>query len=110
MPDPNKMRDNISALLRKLRRDAGNLSAQYNNLSDEVQKRFRDELREQKGSMDGLEDFYQLSVLVKRNAQISGNVLGMLSKLSDISSFDITEEIDKKDDVEDLIEELTENK
>lgn len=109
MPNPNKMRDSISTITHKIRKDMGTLSAQYHDLSGEINKRFREELREQKGSMDGLEDFYQLSVLVKRNAQVANHMLGMLSKLTDISGYNITEEIEK-DDVEDLIEELTESK
>ena len=110
MPDPNKMRDKIDNLSKKIKQDVGALAAQYGNLSGEVNKRFRDELREQKGKMDGLEDFYQLSILVKRNAQVVNHVLGMLSKVTDISSFDISEEVEKKDEVEELIEELTETK
>jgi hypothetical protein len=109
MPDPNKMRDSISTKTNKIRKDMGALSAQYQDLSKEIHRRFREELREQKGSMDGLEDFYQLSMLVKRNAQVANHMLGMLSKLTDISGYNITEETEK-DDVERLVEELTESK
>lgn len=109
MPDPNKMRDSISSTTKKIKKDMGALAAQYQDLSKEIHRRFRDELREQNGSMDGLEDFYQLSMLVKRNAQVANHMLGMLSKLTDISGYNITEETEK-DDVENLIEELTESK
>ncbi len=107
MPDPNKMRDGIDTLSKKIKRDMGALAAQYGGLANEVNRRFRDELREQNGKMDGLEDFYQLTMLVKRNAQVANHVLGMMSKMTDISSYDISEDTEKKDDVEELIEELT---
>lgn len=108
MPDPNKMRDGINSLSKKIKRDVGALAAQYGDFANEVNRRFREELREQKGKMDGLEDFYQLTMLVKRNAQVANHVLGMMSKMTDVSSYDISEETDKKDEVEELIEELTE--
>ena len=64
-----------------------------------MEEKFREEVREQGGKMDGLEDFYRLNMVVKRNSQIISNTLGMINKVKDISGFnieEITEDIENK--------------
>lgn len=100
------MRDEVCALTTKSKKDLAAIAKLYQSLSKEIEKRFREELREQHNRMDGLEDFYQLSLLVKKNAQFSVNVLGMLSKLSDISGYDISEEIEKEDNLDKIVNDL----
>ena len=97
MPDPNKMRNDVMSLADKINRDISSLTKKYKALATEVDKRFRDELRVQSGDMDGLDDFYRLMLIVKKNAQVSQQALFLMSKMVDISKFDISEEVDKRD-------------
>lgn len=105
MPNPNRLRNEISNLTKKVSKDILLLAKHYKNLNKDIESRFRDEVREQNGKIDGLEDFYQLNMLIKRNAQIVSRTHSMLMKLHNIENFQIDIE---KDEIEDLVKELTE--
>lgn len=82
---------------------------QYADLSNEIERRFREELSEQKGNLSGLEDFYQLSLIIKRNFQVTKQVINLFMKMRDISSYNIVEETNTDSNekvVEKLIEDL----
>ena len=95
--------------LDKIKKDASTVSkvqesikvllTTYSQFQTSLEEKFREEVREQSGKMDGLEDFYRLNMVVKRNSQIISNTLGMINKVKDISDFNIEEisdEIDNK--------------
>lgn len=97
MADMNKTRDDITNILKKIKRDMSTLCGLYDNLSNEIEKSFREELGEQKGSIEGLEDFYQLTISIKRNAMIVKNSAGLLNKMKNISNYNITEETEHEE-------------
>jgi hypothetical protein len=104
MSDPNYMRNEVSELTRKIQKQLKELLGMYKNFHDEIETRFREELREQEGELAGLEDFYGLSLSIKRNTQNVGNALTLMSRLKDLSGFDISETPEKS--VEKQIKEL----
>jgi hypothetical protein len=91
MADLNNIKKQITDLTNKAQSDLSNLLDAYGSMQEDVETRFRTEQREQGGRMDGLEDFYSLNLLVKRNLQTVSNTVGMLKRLRDISGFDISE-------------------
>ena len=98
MPDINKIKDDVDTLTKKIKTDLGTLGRIYSDFSSEVESRFKDEFREQKGKMDGLEDFYSLKLIVNRNSQSINNALGIISRLKNVSDFNISELADKSED------------
>lgn len=64
----------------------------YQELSRESGSEFNEQLLDNKGKITGLEDFYQMTQTIKKNSQLIGSSLGILSKVGDISNFKITEE------------------
>ena len=95
MPDINKIKDDVSVLTKKIEDELKNLTRVYQGFCSEVDSRFQDELREQDGKMDGLEDFYGLKLIVNRNRQSVNNALGIILRLKDISGFNISETSEK---------------
>ena len=95
MPDLNKIKDDANTLTKKIRTDLETLGKIYSDFNSEVESRFKDEFREQKGKIDGLEDFYSLKLIVNRNSQSINNALGIISKLKNISDFNISEMSEK---------------
>ena len=53
---------------------------------------FNEQLLENKGKINGLEDFYQMVQTIKKHSQLVGSSLGILVKVADISDFKITVE------------------
>ena len=50
-----------------------------------------EEIKKQKGKIDGLQDFLQLNQILNRNSQISSAALSTLSRYKDVSDFNISE-------------------
>jgi hypothetical protein len=110
MPDLDYMGKNVIGLTKKIQKDLKELLGLYKKFQGEIETRFREELQEQNGKMDGLEDFYGLNLLLKRNFQNVGNSNTLMSRLKDFSGFDIseTDESPKKKEekeVEKILEE-----
>jgi hypothetical protein len=97
MSDLNKIKNEVSSATKKVLGDLKLLSRKYKEFQAEIDARFREELREQHGKMDGLEDFYGLNLYVKRNSQNVNNAFGMLTRLTDVSTFNISEINDLED-------------
>jgi Skp family chaperone for outer membrane proteins len=114
MPNLENMRDEVSNLTKKVQREVRDLLGLYKSFQEEIEARFREELREQDGKMEGLEDFYGLNLLLKRNFQNVGNATTLLSRLKDFSGFDISEEelerIEKKMEIEQELEKVEKKK
>jgi hypothetical protein len=95
MPDNiNRSKKEVTDLTVKTQKDLAILMNAYDRFQSDIEERFREEMREQDGKIDGLEDFYSLNMIVKRNAQMISNSLGMLKRLKDISEFNIEEMTD----------------
>lgn len=95
MQDLDKIKDDVSVLAKKIETELKNLTGMYQSFCSEVDSRFQEEFREQKGQMDGLEDFYGLKLIVNRNRQSVNNALGIILRLKDMSDFNISESSEK---------------
>jgi len=91
MSDANGTIKKISSLREKIIKDVGALSGLYASLKNEIDKRFRDELGKQKGDYSGLEDFYALVMLIKKDANTSSGVSNLLKRFNDLSRFNVSE-------------------
>jgi len=60
-------------------------------LETEMKKRLGEELRSQKGKIDGLQDFYQLTQIFSRNTQMSSAAMAALSRVREVHDFSIEE-------------------
>lgn len=97
MSDLNKIKNEVSSATKKVLGDLKLLSGKYKEFQAEIDARFKEELREQHGNLKGLEDFYSLNVSIKRNNQHVNNAFGLLNRLTDVSSFNISEINDLED-------------
>lgn len=97
MPDANQTIKKITALKEKIKKDLSGLSNLYGSLKNEIDKKFRDELTHQKGDYSGLEDFYALVMMIKKDTSTASGALNIVKRLNDISKFDVS-------DIEDNIE------
>lgn len=91
MADLNNIKNEVTAATKKVLEDLKALTWKYAEFQKEIESKFRDELRSQNGKIDGLDDFYSLNLIVKRNSQNVNNAFSIVSKLKDVSSFNIDE-------------------
>lgn len=104
MADINKTMKSISTIRGKIVKDLIKMVGMYEEVSSDVQKRFNDEFKTT-GSMNGLEDFYMLNQILKKNAISTKNSLTLLNKMRDISGFNVTEEEVDEEALEEIFEE-----
>lgn len=107
MANPNKMIAESSKLTKKLKDDLKRLMALYDELHRDVDTKFKTEYINQNGSTDGLEDFYALILDLKTNRSKLKNTFSLLSRLKDITKYDIDEtekKIDDEKEIEDIID------
>ena len=95
MANPDNMKREVSELTRDVQKQLKELLGLYKSFQDEIEVRFREELREQEGELAGLEDFYGLNLYIRRNTQNVSSALTLLSRMKDISGFDISEAPEK---------------
>ena len=107
MADLNTSVTKVTALKEKIKKDVSTLISLYSDLKKEIDHKFKEELKLQKGDYNGLEDFYALVMMLKKDTQTSVGVLSLLKRLNDLSGFSISEIEDKIEDtkkLEDLFE------
>ena len=61
-------------------------------VSEEVADKFKEEYQQNKGEMAGLEDFYMLNNILKRNTSSVKNACELIRRMKSISGFDVSEE------------------
>lgn len=108
MSDLNNITSNITALRGKLLGDISSLIRMYGELEDTVRSRFRDEYERNAGSSNGLEDFYMLNSVVKKNHIAVKNAHSIIKRMADLSKYDISETTEEVMDAE--LEKLLEAK
>lgn len=91
MPNLNERKNEINELRKKILRDLQELASMSGKLSDDFDARFREEYREV-GGLEGLEDFYMLNQVLKKNAQSANNAHAVLKRMRDMTNYDINEE------------------
>ena len=109
MVNVNKTMKGISAVKGKIMKDLKIMIGMYEEVSSDVQKRFNNEFKAS-GSMNGLEDFYLLNQILKKNTISTKNSLTLLSKMRDISNFNVIEEEINDAALEEIFEEQKSNK
>ncbi|MBD3261444.1 MAG: hypothetical protein GF334_07150 [Candidatus Altiarchaeales archaeon] len=93
MPNLNERKNEINERRRKILKDLQDLSSMSGKLSDDFDARFREEYRET-GGLEGLEDFYTLNQVLKKNAQSAKSAYAILKRMRDMTNYDINEEED----------------
>lgn len=106
MANPNKMIADSARLAKKLKGDIGNLMSLYEDLFRDIDLKFRTEFMNQKGSTEGLEDFYTLLLDLKANRSKLKNIFSLMSRLKDITKYDVNETEKKIEDSKEKIEEI----
>jgi len=90
--DLNKNISDVNAMRKKMLKDLQGYLALYTELEKDVQNRFQTEYRHNNNNIAGLEDFQRLSYICKKNLTMVKSATGFISKVSDLSGFDINEE------------------
>jgi len=101
MSDINKMVSDVATLKKKIEKDLSSFMSMYAKMVGELDSRLKDELRES-GSGDGLEDFYALTNIAKRNLMYARNVAAGFNKIKNIDKFEITE-IEERETIKEMI-------
>lgn len=92
MPDLNKTLKTASSLQKKLLEDLVTLNKMYDDAASEINGRFRDEYQRNSGNMNGLEDFFMLNTIVKKNGMSIRNALNLVKRMKNVEGFEISEE------------------
>lgn len=92
MADINNMLADLAARGEKIRKDLEEVSRAYGRLESEMRHRYRDELSYNRGSSEGLEDFFMLNATIRRNSMAVRNAAVLMKKVKDLSGYDISEE------------------
>jgi len=92
MADLNKMMSDIKGMRRNILKKLQEYLSTYTDLEKEVQNRFHDEFSHNNHKLSGLEDFHQLSYACKKNLTTLKTSFNLISKMSDLSGFEIDEE------------------
>jgi len=92
---------------KKIQRELKELFGLYRDFQSEIENRFREELRDQGGKIEGLEDFHSFSLTLKRNMQNIGNSASIMARIKDVSGYNIEEELQEpKAKIEKKVKEL----
>jgi len=106
MANPNKMISDSTRMSKKLKGEIGKLMALYDELFKDIDRKFRTEYVNQNGSIDGLEDFYTLLMDLKINKSKLKNIFSLMSRMKDLTKYDINEAEKKIEDEKEKIEEI----
>ena len=98
MADLNKIASDITGARQRILKEMNDLLRMYREFEGTVSSRFSSEYRSNDGSIAGLEDFYILKNIVRKNNVAVKNAHSILSRMQDVSGFDISEEtlVDKE--------------
>lgn len=93
----SQMFKDAAAMRKRTEKDLMAMLALYTEFSGEVDKRFREEYSDNGGKMAGLEDFFALNNLLKRNLASVKNSFGSLKMVKPLDAFEVSEnEIEEK--------------
>jgi hypothetical protein len=91
MADINKTLQEVSVKHKKILSDLEGYMEACEKLSSEINDRFRDEYSKT-GSISGLEDFYALNNIMKKNTMNLKNACVLVKRMRDMSGYNISEE------------------
>lgn len=92
MPDLNKLMSELEEGSSDIKLRLTNLLQKYEDLYREGNRQFRTERTASSGSMEGLEEFRRLILIVKRNKDVVGSLMRGIGNLRSMSSFKFIEE------------------
>lgn len=92
MAIPNDLIRDISNIRKRMLKDFDSMVRKYAELTDDMNHRFKDELSFQKGNIHGLEDFFSLVMVLKKNNSQIQNSASLFKRMKDISTFNISED------------------
>jgi len=105
MADLNKITKDATALRGKILKDLDTLIKVYGEFEGSVTDRFRDEYSKNAGSLNGLEDFYMLNSVVRKNHIAVKNAYALLKRMRDIDGYEISEEEVLDKELEELLKQ-----
>jgi hypothetical protein len=91
MKSTNQSISKITFLKERIKKELATLTGLYLSLRDEIDSKFKEELRNQKGDYSGLEDFYALVMMIKKDANTSAGALNLIRRLNDVSDFNVSD-------------------
>jgi len=92
MPDLNNILNDIQKKTSEVDEAVQNLLAKYNDLYREGTRMFNEERTASNGSMDGLEDFYRLVQIIRRNRDVVGSLTRGMKNIRTMDQFKVIEE------------------
>jgi hypothetical protein len=92
MPDLNKLITDVEKESKDIKGKLSKLFEKYEDLYRDGNRQFRTERTASAGSMDGLEEFRHLILLVKRNKDVVASLMRGIMNLKIISNFKFIEE------------------
>lgn len=92
MPDLNKLMVDIQKSSSDIEVQLKTLFGKYESLYHDANSQFTTERIASSGSMDGLENFYHLVQVIRRNKDVMGSLVRGISNLRSISNFKFVEE------------------
>lgn len=93
MADLNNTLNNIRDLRKKVLGDLASLLEMHAKAADDVQERYRMEYQQNGGSVEGLEDFYALNNIMRKNNFNIRNAHALVNRMMNTEGFDISEEV-----------------
>ena len=105
MPDLNKVRNDVSVIRKKAINDLGEMHRLYTELEHDIGHKFREEYQNNNRSMKGLEDFHMLHLMCKKNLMAVKNAHSLISRMKDISKFDISEEAEAEQEISEILKD-----
>ena len=87
-----KEASDINNLRKKVLKDLGVLLKKQAALNGDIRSKFRTEYNRNNKSVQSLEDFYHLSHISKKNLQSVTTAHNLISRMDDLSRFEIEEE------------------
>jgi thiamine monophosphate kinase len=100
-----KIISDADAMKKKIVGDMQGFLAVYIGLEKEINKRFQEEYRASNNQLKGLEDFHMLSYISKKNLNSVKTACNLISRLGDISGFDIEEQDETIKAIEDILKD-----
>jgi len=92
MADLNKLMADIQDESDKIKERLKSLSVKYETLYKDGNKQFLQERISSNGSMEGLEDFRRLVLILKRNRDVVGSLVRGMNNLKSVKDFKFIEE------------------
>jgi len=92
MPDLNNILNNVQKKTSEVDEAVQNLLTTYNDLYHESTKMFNEGRVASNGNMDGLEEFYRLTQVIRRNRDVIGSITRGMKSIRTMDQFRIIEE------------------